>query len=85
MSTTKSTDPLAGIPANLHAEIQNIWASEVAGGRAAFEATGSYVGVTGQWKVSRLLRNNGIGPGRDGRWKAVRDHGRRPYFGEIAP
>lgn len=85
MSIKPPTDPLQSIPAHLHHEIQRIWAAEVAGGRALYEKTSSRTGVVGQWRVSRLLRLEGILPKTDGRWERVRDHGRDLYFGRIAP
>lgn len=78
-------DPLQGIPAQLHSEIRQIWTTEVAGGRAVYDKTGSTIGRTGQWKVSRLLRNHSIVPDTDGRWERVRAHGQELYFGRLAP
>jgi len=78
-------NPLTGIPAPLSHEIQQLWAAEVAGGRALYESNGSTIGRTGQWKVSRFLRNHGIVPNTDGRWERVRDHGRDLYYGRATP
>lgn len=78
-------DPLDGIPAALQAEVKQLWAAEVAGGRALYEADGSRVGMVGQWKVSRLLKNHGINPDTDGRWERVRAHGRDLYYGRKNP
>lgn len=80
-----ATDPLHGIPTALHAEITQIWRAEVAGGRALYEQTGSAVGRTGCWRVSRLLRTHGIVPGTDGRWERMRRHGQDLYFGRVRP
>lgn len=85
MSTKPSIEHLQSVPAYLHHEIQRIWAAEVAGGRALYEKTGSRTGVVGQWRVSRLLRLEGILPKTDGRWEQVRDHGRDLYFGRVLP
>ncbi len=84
MSTKPHVDPLHGIAAHLHSEIKQVWATEVAGGRARYERTGSRTGVVGQWRVSRLLRLEGILPKTDGRWEQVRDHGRDLYYGRVA-
>lgn len=74
-------DPLTGIPAPIASEIRQIWAAEVVGGRALYLASGSVAGRTACWRISRLLRDNGIVPKTDHRWERVVAEGRRLYYG----
>ena len=72
-------NPLANIPKKLHKEIEQLWESQVKGGRRRYVKKNDVSGRTGQWKISRLLKSAGINKS-DTRWDAVINHGRDLYF-----
>lgn len=73
---------MKSIPQPLRRRVEQIWLSDVRGGRQRYLETGDLSGRTGQWKISRLPKEAGI-PEADPRWVAVIAHGRVLYYGHV--